>query len=312
MLSTGQARSGRATAWALFALLAFGVRAPAAAAAAPPLRDDLGRELHLEHAPSRIVSLLPSITETVCALEACDRLVATDRFSNWPAAVRTLPKVGGLDDAAFELIARLHPDLVLLSRTQRITGRLESLGLTSFALDTETYAAISRTVNRLGAILGEPERAAALERRIEQQVAELAAQARAARSGPPLTVYFEVDRTPYAAGAASFIGELLERLGTRNIVTADLGPFPKINPEYVVREDPDVIMMSSPDAPDASQLAERPGWQTIRAVRERHVCRFGEDERDLIVRPGPRVALGMRALEACLERVAPAARSVAR
>lgn len=266
------------------------------------LHDDSGHELRLEHAPRRIVSLLPSLTETVCALDACDRLVATDRFSDWPAAVRALPKVGGLDDAEFEMIVRLQPDVILLSRTQRISGRLESLGLKAFALDSESYAAIGRTVTLLGELLGEPERAAALERRIEHEVAEVAERAHVERRGSAPSVYFEVDRTPFAASAASFIGELLERLGAHNIVPADLGPFPKLNPEYVVRRNPDVIIASRADAP---HLAERPGWQTIRAVRERHICSIDASERDTIVRPGPRVALGMRVLEDCLERVAP-------
>jgi iron complex transport system substrate-binding protein len=111
-----------------------------------------------------------------------------------------------------------------------------------------------------------------------------------------------VDRAPYAAGPQSFIGEMLARLGARNIVTPDLGPFPKLNPEYVVRHDPDVIFVGSVEA---SLLAQRPGWQAIRAVREQRVCSFVSEVNDQIVRPGPRVAQGMQALADCLQRVAP-------
>src|SRR3974390_1687374 len=77
--------------------------------------------------PGRVITLLPSFTETVCALGACDRLVATDRYSNWPAEVKALPKAGGLEDADIELIVSLKPDLVVLSRSQRITERLREL-----------------------------------------------------------------------------------------------------------------------------------------------------------------------------------------
>jgi iron complex transport system substrate-binding protein len=111
-----------------------------------------------------------------------------------------------------------------------------------------------------------------------------------------------VDRAPYAAGPASFIGELLTRLGTRNIVTADLGAFPKLNPEYVVRHPPDVIFV---EAGETEQLAERPGWGQLRAVKERRFCSFPSPVTDTIVRPGPRVAQGMRALAECLARVSP-------
>jgi iron complex transport system substrate-binding protein len=294
-------------------LLAFGIvgaadaaRALSAAASTPAtlvtLRDDLQRDVTLSRYPHRIVTLLPSLTETVCALGACDRVVATDRYSDWPVEVRALPKTGGLDDVEIEAIVRLNPDLVLLSRSQRITERLGELGVTSFALDTENYAAMDRVVTLIGALLGLSERAALLNRQIDDAVRQVSEQMRGRRRGSGPSVYFEVDRAPYAAGPRSFIGELLSRLGARNIVTADLGPFPKLNPEYVVRHDPDVIFVAPADAP---HLVERPGWDQIRAVKENRICSFAPTVEDTVVRPGPRVAEGMRAIAACLDRFAP-------
>jgi len=266
------------------------------------LRDDLQREVAVAHSPQRIISLLPSLTETVCALGACDRLVATDRYSDWPLQVKSLPKTGGLDDAEVEEIVRLHPDLVLLSRSQRITDRLHELGVESFALGTQRYSAIAHVVTVVGAILSVPERAALLNRQIDGAVHEESVRALAHRRGAGPSVYFEVDRAPYAAGPESFIGELLALLGARNIVTPDLGPFPKLNPEYVVRHNPDVIFVSPTDAP---HLAERPGWDQIRAVREQRICSFAPAVHDTITRPGPRVAQGMHAIAECLDRVSP-------
>jgi iron complex transport system substrate-binding protein len=287
---------------AAFALSLGGSLAAVAESEALVLRDDLQHAVTFDRTPQRIVSLLPSLTETICALGACNRLVATDRFSDWPVEVRALPKTGGLEDAEIESIVRLAPDVVLLSRTQRITDRLHELGVDSFALDTDTYAAISRVVSVVGAILGVPERATALNRQIETAVDALGARALAHRRGSGPLVYFEIDRAPYAAGPASFIGEVLNRLGTRNIVTAELGPFPKLNPEYVVRRNPDIIFVSPTDEP---QLAERPGWDQIRAVKEHRLCVFAPSVHNTIVRPGPRVAEGMGAIEECLERVSP-------
>ena len=282
-------------AWALGAL-------PARAGGLNVQRDDLQRDVTFEHEPRRVITLLPSLTETVCALGACDRLVATDRYSEWPQQVRSLPKAGGLDDAEVELIVALKPDLVLVSRSQRITDRLGELGITSFALQTDRYADIAHAVTRIGAILGRSREAAQLNASIAAGVSRIGAQALARRRGEGPTVYFEVDRAPYAAGAGSFIGELLARLGARNIVGAELGAFPKLNPEYVVRYNPDVIFISAMDAPS---LAARPGWDQIRAVKEQRLCTFASDVNDTIVRPGPRVADGMRAIDDCLARVAP-------
>jgi iron complex transport system substrate-binding protein len=288
--------------FAALALAAILVLGPLDARAAGfVLRDDLEREVAFSSYPQRIISLLPSLTETVCALGACARLVATDQFSNWPAAVQELPKVGGLDEPEIESMVSLRPDLVLVSSSQRITDRLRELGIASFALKTERFPDIERGVSTLGAILGLRAEAAALNERISTAVRGVST-GRAARHGAPPTVYFEVDRGPYAAGPESFIGQLLALLGARNIVTGDLGPFPKLNPEFVVRMNPDVIFTTPADA---STLAERPGWDRIRAVRERRLCYFPSAVQDTIVRPGPRVADGMRALADCLDRVSP-------
>lgn len=284
------------------AFAAFGAGGTTVHAAGLALRDDLQRDVQFARPPLRIITMLPSLTETVCALDACDRLIATDRFSDWPAQVRTLPKAGGFVDAEIEMIVRLKPDLVFLGRSQQITGRLGELGISSFVLETRSYADIGRGVTLIGQILGLQDRAARLNARIAAAVREVAGHAALRSPGAGPTVYFEVDPGPYAAGTSSFIGELLAMLGAHNIVTADLGPFPKLNPEYVVRYDPQVIFIAPAEAP---HLEERPGWDRIRAVRERRLCSFPPDVRDTIVRPGPRVAEGMRSMADCLKREAP-------
>ena len=281
--------------------IGFVVPAPAhAAAGIVVLRDDLQRTVVVPRDPRRVISVLPSLTETVCALGACDRLVATGDFDDWPASVRSLPKVGGLDDVNIERIVALRPDLVLLSNSQRVAGRLGQLGIVSFALETDRYADIARTITRVGALLGVPARAAALNAHISAAVRAVSEQALARRHGPGPKVYFEVDPGPYAAGPQSYIGELLSMLGARNIVAARLGAFPLLNPEYIVRRDPDVIFVSRTDA---RHLAERPGWAQIKAVREHHICTFPDAVRETVMRPGPRVAEGMRAIAACLARM---------
>ena len=282
--------------------LGVALSAAAPAWAGSVMRDDLQREVRLPSNPQRIISMVPSLTEIVCALGACDRLVATDRYSNWPAQAKALPKAGGFEDAEVERMISLRPDLILLSRSQRITERLGEFGVVSFALQTESYADIGHAVQVIGRILGVADRASRLNETIEQAVREIGAKALAQRHGDGPRVYVEVDRTPYAAGPSSFIGELLARLGARNIVTSELGPFPKLNPEYVVQRNPEVIFISPAEA---TQLAQRPGWEQIRAVKEHRLCSFPPDVRDTIVRPGPRVAQGMRAMADCLARVAP-------
>jgi iron complex transport system substrate-binding protein len=255
--------------------------------------DDRGRRVRLDAPPQRIVSMLPSLTETVCALGACDRLVAVDDFSNWPAPVLRLPRVGGLEDAQVEAIVALRPDLVLLAGSTRALPRLERLGLKVLALEPRSLADFQRVAAQLDAVLGTG-RARALWQQVQDELDQ------AARAVPPQQrgqrVYVEVGSGPYAAGAASFVGELLARVGGDNIVAAAMGPFPRLNPEFVVRADPQVILLTDGRA----DLAARPGWPAISALRQGRVCRLTPAQADLLVRPGPRLGQGAALVADCL------------
>ena len=258
------------------------------------VRDERGITVSLPKAPQRIVTLLPSLTESVCALGACERLVGIDRYSNSPASVRTLPQVGGGLDPNVEAIVALRPDVVLLAKSSRVTQRLEALGIKVAVLEPKNHADVKRVLDALGTILGVDD-AQRVWRAIDASVSA-AAQSLPA-SARDVRVYFEVNNGPYGAGESSFIGETLQRLGVRNIVPAALGPFPKLNPEFVVRADPDVIMVG---VRSAVGLEQRPGWSGIRAVREGRICRFDSEAADVLVRPGPRMGEAARLMAGCL------------
>lgn len=260
------------------------------------LRDDAGRE-HLLKAPAqRIVSLLPSLTESVCALGGCARLVGVDRYSNWPAEVRKLPQLGGLDDAQIETIVALRPDVVLASTSARALDRLEALGLVVLRLKSERHADVQRTLSLLARLLGSPERAAPLWQQLQRQLQAAAARVPERLRGA--SVYFEIGGGPYAAGTSSFIGETLQQLGLANIVPAELGPFPKLNPEFVVRARPAVLM--GPAAEQAA-LRQRPGWSSIPALQQGRLCGFAAEPYELLIRPGPRLGEAAERLAECLE-----------
>ncbi|MDM0044242.1 helical backbone metal receptor [Variovorax dokdonensis] len=266
-------------------------------ASAQTLVDDRGVAITIDKPPQRIVSLLPSLTETVCALDACDRLVGVDDYSNWPEAARQLPRVGGLEDASVERIVALRPDLVLLAKSARVTGRLEGLGLRVMALEPKSMKDMERVLGKVGQVLGREPQAHALWRQLDAGVSETAAQVPKRARGK--RVYFEVNSAPYAASESSFIGETLARLGAANVVPASLGPFPKLNPEFVVRANPQVIMVGDRNA---VALSARPGWDTIDAVRDNRVCVFTAAEGDVLVRPGPRMVEAAQIMARCLEK----------
>lgn len=265
------------------------------AQAAQDIVDDRQHSVSFAAPPQRIVSLLPSLTETVCALGACARLVGVDRYSNFPASVTTLPSLGGLDDAQIERIVQLKPDVVLAAKSARVLDRLEALGLKVLALDSQSHADVQRSFVTLARLLGTPEAGNRAWAAVEHDIQIAAQRVPAALRGK--RVYFEIASAPYAAGRASFLGETLDRLGMANAVPTELGPFPKLNPEFVVRAQPDVVMAS---AREAKGMLDRPGWQGLAALQAGRVCGFGSVQYELLVRPGPRLGEGALLLADCL------------
>ena len=260
------------------------------------LRDDRQIEVTIAKPPQRIVSLLPSLTETVCALGQCDKLVGVDRYSNWPESIAKLPRMGGGIDPNIESVVAAKPDLVLMATSARGAERFTSLGLTVLALEPRSHADVQRVMRIVAQALDVPvvesERVwRHIDAAVNAAAQSIPAQAKGQR------VYFEVSRAPYGASESSFIGETLQRLGARNILPASLGPFPKINPEFVVRAQPDLIMVGDSNFAD---MATRPGWQNMRAMRTQRVCHFKSEESDVLVRAGPRMAEAARLMAKCL------------
>ena len=276
------------TLWALWLI--------ASASQALVLRDDRQIEVAITKPPQRIVSLLPSLTETVCALGQCQKLVGVDRYSNWPDSVIKLPRMGGGIDPNVESVVAAKPDLVLMATSARGAERFTALGLTVLALEPRSHADVQRVMRLVAQALDVP---VAESDRVWRHID--AAVNAAAQSIPVHAkgqrVYFEVSRAPYGASESSFIGETLQRLGARNILPASLGAFPKINPEFVVRAQPDLIMVGDSNFAD---MTSRPGWQNMRAMRAQRVCHFKSEESDVLVRAGPRMAEAARLMAKCL------------
>lgn len=297
---TGLGRTAAPVAWA-----ATTTRAHAA-----PLvvRDDRGTEHRFATPPQRIVTLLPSLTESIWALGGGARLVGVDRYSNWPPQLAGLPRLGGMDDAHVEAIAALRPEVVLASTSARSIDRLEALGFVVLRLRSETHADVRRTLQRLATLLGTPAEGERVWQRIQAELASAADRIPPGQRG--LRVYVEVGTGPvglYAAGRGSFIGETLARLGLENIVPAELGAFPLLNPEFVVRARPQLVVGAQRES---AAMADRPGWAGIPALEGHQRCVFDTPRYEVLIRPGPRLGEAAAVLADCLAGLAPAAKPV--
>lgn len=265
-------------------------------AAPVSVTDDRGVVVMFDKPPQRIVSLLPSLTESVCALGKCSLLVGVDRFSNWPKSIQELPKLGGMGDINIEGIVQLKPDVVLLEKVSPVIARLNGLGIKTFALDVKSMGDEERALQKIDLVLGTSE-SPRVWNQIQKQI--IRANKQLSGNGRNIRVYFEVNPAPFAAGSTSFIGEILTQLDLVNIIPKSLGPFPKINPEFVVQAKPDVILLTESTVAD---IQKRPGWNSIPAVSKNQICAFTGDQNDVLVRPGPRMGEAALIISACIQQ----------
>lgn len=260
--------------------------------------DSVGRTVTLPAEPRRIVAMLPSHTETLFALGVGGRVVGVDDFSNYPPEAAGIPRLGNLFNPGVEAIVAARPDLVLLDRQIELAETLASAGLTVVNIHAETIDEALAAILTTGRLVNRAQAAASLVAGIREQLAAIGRQVAPAVAP---RVFYEISEDLYTAGPRSFIGQLIAAAGGRNIIPAELGAFPQVSPELVIRADPEVILLS--DAPygvTPRSVASRPGWAGVSAVRNGRVIGLTSEEVDVISRPGPRLGQAVGLLAAHL------------
>ncbi len=245
------------------------------------LKDDLGRSVTFSAEPTRIVSALPSSTETLCAIGACSKLVGIDAYSDYPPQAAKLPKVADLFTPNVEAIVALKPDLVLISKYGKLGDALNAVGIRTFALNPETYDEVFTKSRTLGRLVNREAQARQLEIQMRRDIAKVEILTKNARK---VSTYLEIDPTPYTVGPNSFMGVMLTKAGAQNIIPARLGDFPQISPELVVQQNPALIL-----GVDADTARKRPGWASIAAVKAGRVMKLPGALDTILSRPGPRL-----------------------
>ena len=247
--------------------------------------------------PERVVSLLPSTSELVCRLGACNRLVGIDRHSNHPDAVNALPRVGSLGAWSLETLVRLRPDVVFIPRDPQLALRLKSLGLTHRVVDPQTLPDVQQSFIEVAESLGLGAGAGqALWQELQHEI-QLTRQALPS-SVRGQRLYLEVDSSGVVAGPTSYLSQLIESMGLSNAMDQFQTAYPQVSPESVLRAQPDwVILLTEATHP----VTQRPGWSQLKAVQQGRVCTFRAPELNVIVRPGPRLDQAVRLLADCVQ-----------
>lgn len=242
----------------------------------------------IEAAPERILSASASHTEMLYAIGAGGQVVASDQFSDYPAAAAATPKVDAFN-LGVEAAATFEPDLVILSFDP---GDLQA-GLTALGIATLLFPApatledVYEQVEVLGEATGHRDEAAAL---VDEMAAEIEQLTSLVPAGEARTYYYELDPTFYSLTTRTFVGGLLARLGMESIADAadDGSGYPQLSPEFILAADPDFILLGDTRCcgQSAASLAARPGWAGLGAVAGGRVVELDDD---LAQRWGPRV-----------------------
>jgi iron complex transport system substrate-binding protein len=277
--------------------------APSAAAFPVVVTDDDGRELTIDAEPQRIVSLAPSNTEIVCALDACDRLVGVTDFDDYPPEVADVEDVVIAATVDVELVVAAEPDLVLAAGNEltpaAVIEQLEALGLPVLVLYPETLDEVYADIETIGMALGREPEAGELVADMQARVDAVAAAIDGAER--PLTLYevFHAEGTTYTAGEGSFLASLLELAGATPLTGDAQGV---IAAEDLVAADPELILLGTASydgtlaepAAALETVRSRAGWAELRAVRDGAVVPYLDDI--VTTRPGPRIVDGLEAL----------------
>jgi iron complex transport system substrate-binding protein len=252
--------------------------------------------------PSRVVSLVPALTEMVFAIGAGDRVVAVSSYDDNPPEVRALPRVGALLDPDVERIIALRADLVLLYGSQTdLIAQLTRASIPYFEYRHGGLPTVTATVRALGRQLGRPEPAAAVAEDIEHRLAAVRART-ADLPKPRVLLVFSRERGTlrniYASGGRGFLHELLEAAGGVNVFADINAESVQASSELILARAPDVILELRPTdipAPD-QQAAEMRSWRTLASTPAVRHNRLHLLSGRAYVVPGPRVADGAEAM----------------
>jgi len=247
--------------------------------------------------PTRIVSISPTATESLYAIGAGNRVVAVDSDSNYPPSA---PRKSGLiaySPSAEAIAVDYRPDLVVVSYdANKVIESLRRLGIrVVFQPTAKNLADAYQQITTLGAVTCHTTGAHRVVLTIQHQIAAIRHAAYPKSSG--LTYYDEISGPPgdvYAASSKSFIGQLFTLLGMHNI-TSDASGFPQLSEEYILKASPQMIFLSDNQKNDggvtASAVSHRPGWSTIRAVKNHAIYGLNDDAAS---RWGPRIVVLVR------------------
>jgi len=257
--------------------------------------DDMGRQVRLKSEPQRIISHVPSITETLFALGLGDKIVGGSDYCDYPEAAKTVPKIGGYFTPNIEAIVALNPDLVLTDGyVPDLITKLDSLGIPLAVIDPKDINGILRDIELLGNVTSSQKEATELTSDMKKRIGAVVDAVSSASRPSVFYVFDATDTTkPWTAGPGSFVDALISLGGGNNVAASASDPWIQFNMEELVDADPEILLVDSHMGTaviSPEELKELPGWQNLTAVKENRIYTI---DGDLVNRSGPRIVQGL-------------------
>ncbi|MBF8293671.1 MAG: Cobalamin-binding protein [Bacteroidetes bacterium] len=259
------------------------------------LTDDLGHVVALQHVPRRIISLAPSITETLYALGLDSSLVGVTDYCDEPPAAKRKAKIGGILNPNIERILALQPDLVLMSGSGNMRSdydKLTSSGISAFVSHPRSIDGILKSITDVGILTSREPIADSLVRLLLQRRDTLVRQA---ATHQKKTVLMLLSLNPIVAiGPGTFLDELITLANGRNIAHNSTTAYPLLSREEILRRQPDVIIATNDIVRSTDDLfSPYPEWKSLTAVQNKRVAIV---DASIVSRPGPRIIDGLDAV----------------
>ena len=256
------------------------------------ITDSRGKEITIEEKPERIISLMPSNTEILYAIDEGSNIIAVSDYCNYPEDTANKQKLPTGEQMSAEVIIGLNPDLVILGHMTAAddqTNQLEEAGIKVIVTEANDLKQTYEVINVLGAVTGKNEEASLLIENMKKGFEDIKEKV---KDKTPVSVYVEVSPLEYglwSCGRNTFIQEIIEIIGAKNIFE-DIEGWAAVSEEEVLHRNPDVILTTASPLTGmedpAGEIMSRPNWDKINAVKNGKVIML---DADMATRPGPRL-----------------------
>jgi iron complex transport system substrate-binding protein len=253
------------------------------------ITDGYGREIEIEKPAEKIISLAPSMTETIFALGAGDRLVGVTTYCNYPEEAKEIDQVGDFEGPNLESVIEKNPDVVVaLAMGDDEKSKLEDAGITVFLQDPQNLDEVFDNIKKIGTILGLQEEAESLTSNMNAKKDSII---ETVSNYDSKKVFYEVWSEPLmTAGPGSILDEMINLSNGENIAYDAESLYPEYSLELLIERNPEVYLTADDGFKTVEDIKNREGYENITAIKENNIYMLHPD---IVSRTGPRIIEGL-------------------